>query len=282
MENTQPSTIPSPEDLPPGLSDDELQEIDDLLLGFDDDSHRIDAWDFYDGFLTALVCTRETIGEHEWLPVMFQDAQALANVVEGHPLGLVAPFTDAAQQQRFIDLCQLRMAQAAALLDLPVQSLDEEHAFLPDIMDMRGAVLTLPPEAQQEAGQKGDAGAIPDFGQIWVLGFMHAVNFWEHEWAPPRDKEQARWLQQSLDCLAQLLEPDRAPWVLNFHQDDGPPSLSQQRLDAYGEAVWALYDLRQLWKNLGPRVLPRVSHKVGRNDLCWCGSGKKFKKCHGA
>jgi preprotein translocase subunit SecA len=23
-------------------------------------------------------------------------------------------------------------------------------------------------------------------------------------------------------------------------------------------------------------------HKVGRNDPCWCGSGKKFKKCHGA
>jgi preprotein translocase subunit SecA len=22
--------------------------------------------------------------------------------------------------------------------------------------------------------------------------------------------------------------------------------------------------------------------KTGRNDPCWCGSGKKFKKCHGA
>jgi uncharacterized protein YchJ len=21
---------------------------------------------------------------------------------------------------------------------------------------------------------------------------------------------------------------------------------------------------------------------VGRNDPCWCGSGKKYKKCHGA
>jgi preprotein translocase subunit SecA len=24
------------------------------------------------------------------------------------------------------------------------------------------------------------------------------------------------------------------------------------------------------------------SQQVGRNDPCWCGSGKKFKKCHGA
>jgi preprotein translocase subunit SecA len=23
-------------------------------------------------------------------------------------------------------------------------------------------------------------------------------------------------------------------------------------------------------------------HEIGRNDPCWCGSGKKFKKCHGA
>jgi preprotein translocase subunit SecA len=29
------------------------------------------------------------------------------------------------------------------------------------------------------------------------------------------------------------------------------------------------------------RVLDE-EHQVGRNDPCWCGSGKKFKKCHGA
>ncbi|HTA06025.1 MAG TPA: SEC-C metal-binding domain-containing protein, partial [Solirubrobacteraceae bacterium] len=34
-----------------------------------------------------------------------------------------------------------------------------------------------------------------------------------------------------------------------------------------------------------PVVEQRVTdeeHTVGRNDPCWCGSGKKFKKCHGA
>jgi preprotein translocase subunit SecA len=33
-----------------------------------------------------------------------------------------------------------------------------------------------------------------------------------------------------------------------------------------------------------PVVEQRVvdhEHEVGRNDPCWCGSGKKFKKCHG-
>ena len=29
-------------------------------------------------------------------------------------------------------------------------------------------------------------------------------------------------------------------------------------------------------------VVASEQEKVGRNDPCWCGSGKKFKKCHGA
>jgi uncharacterized protein YecA (UPF0149 family) len=24
------------------------------------------------------------------------------------------------------------------------------------------------------------------------------------------------------------------------------------------------------------------ANEPGRNDPCWCGSGKKYKKCHGA
>lgn len=25
---------------------------------------------------------------------------------------------------------------------------------------------------------------------------------------------------------------------------------------------------------------PPENTKLGRNDLCWCGSGKKYKRCH--
>jgi preprotein translocase subunit SecA len=33
-----------------------------------------------------------------------------------------------------------------------------------------------------------------------------------------------------------------------------------------------------------PAAQPFVRHgpKLGRNDPCWCGSGKKYKHCHGA
>jgi preprotein translocase subunit SecA len=30
------------------------------------------------------------------------------------------------------------------------------------------------------------------------------------------------------------------------------------------------------------RTVKREEPKIGRNDPCWCGSGKKYKKCHGA
>jgi preprotein translocase subunit SecA len=29
-------------------------------------------------------------------------------------------------------------------------------------------------------------------------------------------------------------------------------------------------------------VVKDKTEKVGRNEPCWCGSGKKFKFCHGA
>ncbi|MBI4539855.1 MAG: preprotein translocase subunit SecA [Gemmatimonadetes bacterium] len=44
-------------------------------------------------------------------------------------------------------------------------------------------------------------------------------------------------------------------------------------------------DLRQLVTNRGEERRPQpvtVAEKVGRNDPCPCGSGKKYKKCHGA
>ena len=33
---------------------------------------------------------------------------------------------------------------------------------------------------------------------------------------------------------------------------------------------------------LGRQPVYRTEPKVGRNDPCPCGSGKKYKKCHGA
>jgi uncharacterized protein len=58
--------------------------------------------------------------------------------------------------------------------------------------------------------------------------------------------------------------------------------MSKARLEAFGEAVWAVYDLREMWQSIGPRVEQVFkTAEPGRNDLCHCGSGRKYKKCHG-
>jgi uncharacterized protein len=42
-------------------------------------------------------------------------------------------------------------------------------------------------------------------------------------------------------------------------------------------------DLRVYWLDHGPKPeTRRVEPTPGRNDPCPCGSGKKYKKCHGA
>ena len=33
-------------------------------------------------------------------------------------------------------------------------------------------------------------------------------------------------------------------------------------------------------RRAGPSPADAGKHKLGRNDPCWCGSGKKWKKCH--
>jgi hypothetical protein len=35
-----------------------------------------------------------------------------------------------------------------------------------------------------------------------------------------------------------------------------------------------------LFDRFSSKKPPEEAKKLGRNDPCWCGSGKKYKKCH--
>jgi len=49
------------------------------------------------------------------------------------------------------------------------------------------------------------------------------------------------------------------------------------------DALFAAQDMRLFWLNYAPKTAPiRREPLPGRNDPCPCGSGKKFKQCHGA
>jgi len=260
------------------LGADQLDELDTLLDDLRSRAEEIPQWEFCDGFLTALACTRRPVPVTEWLPMLLGDGGEL-DVAEGESLPLLPAFADAAQQARFLELWTLRWNEVVSQLDADVQSLDEDDAFQPEAMDMRGAIASLPEE--ERADMEGQE--IPSFGQVWALGFMFAVENWPEEWAAPRDREAADWLNEALDAIVALTEDDTGKPEVCMYSEDGPPSTSQARVEAFGEAIWAIYDLRRLWKSMGPRVeAVRRADTPGRNDPCSCGSGKKYKKCCGA
>jgi uncharacterized protein len=65
-----------------------------------------------------------------------------------------------------------------------------------------------------------------------------------------------------------------------FDDGDGPATVSAKRMQAFGDAIWAVYNMREMWRSLGPRIeTVRKAAEPGRNDPCTCGSGKKYKKC---
>lgn len=256
-------------------------DFDALDAILDDMRTRTDEtpqWEFCEGFMAALVCCRRTIEPHEYLPVLLDmDPPAAADgEVQSHSHGA---FASAQQMEEFMALWQRRWADVVRSLDTEVEALDDERAYHPEVMDVRGAVAALP-EAQR--AEMGDA-ALPSFAQIWAVGFMYAVETWPDEWAPPRDKEMRKMLDEALNAVVALTEDDNDAPTLNVFADDGPPSVSESRFNAFADAVWAVYDLRMLWRSLGPRVESvRRDATPGRNDLCHCGSGKKYKRCHGA
>jgi preprotein translocase subunit SecA len=81
--------------------------------------------------------------------------------------------------------------------------------------------------------------------------------------------------------------PAKKPAALNYNnpQEQQPKSIFGAPQPAASRGVDDLVEERQPARVGGDDVIRTVKRdepKVGRNDPCWCGSGKKFKKCHGA
>lgn len=95
------------------------------------------------------------------------------------------------------------------------------------------------------------------------------------EHGPPPDQQQAQQPQ-----FEQIPAGAMVPQVAS--QGRLSPSEAEHLL---GPAPGAPRRPQQLHTNLGdgePAKPARAEQKVGRNELCPCGSGKKYKKCHGA
>ena len=95
--------------------------------------------------------------------------------------------------------------------------------------------------------------------------------------------------KQSFDLFEQMLdridlETSRALYHLQVTVEQ-PPEQRLQRRPRRGQVTFTKANAtaaRAGEEDGKPRTVVNTEPKVGRNDPCYCGSGKKFKKCHGA
>jgi uncharacterized protein len=231
------------------LGPEEFQELETLLDGVRARLKVTPHWEYCEGFMAALVCCRRTMEPEEYLRVLF--------TADGARLPLDTVFADAARQQRFLELWRSRWQTVRQALDTKVSGLDDPGAYQPRVLPG------------------------PSFAQLWALGFMAAVQAWPEEWAGPRNKAAQHWRSATQTLVLALTDEDTGPLVLHAFADaEGEPTVSVLRMKAFADAIWAVYNMRELWRQLGPRIeTVHAPAAPGRNDPCHCGSGKKFKKC---
>ena len=161
------------------------------------------------------------------------------------------------------------VAQATAALDARWRALRSQ--LDPDLLwedpdRLQLSPLLLDPDAEAD---------IP-LGHDWAGGFVSVAEDPQFGWAAATGPET---VEAMLGPLGALLLDDEglAAWTAEHYKE--PPS-REQLVD---DACYAAQDLRLWWVENAPRTAPRrVDALPGRNDPCFCGSGKKFKKCHGA
>jgi uncharacterized protein len=272
----KPDSAPAADN--PFLEVEDFNTLDAILDNLRTRDDEIPQWEFCEGFLAAVICSRRPIPVDEYLYALLgvagevEDAGEEADTDGGW-------FASAEQKAEFLALWHRRWAEVASALDAEVKSLEDDNCYHPEVMDIRGAVAELP-AAEQATFKQED---LPAFAQVWALGFMFAVEYWPEDWQAPRDKDAAKWLDDALQAIVTMSEDDTGQPEVSPLSEAGKPSTSIARLNAFGEAIWAVYDLRELWRSMGPRIDPaKAAQTPGRNDPCHCGSGKKYKKCHGA
>jgi len=247
-----PSTAPAARD----LSDAEFAELDELLADTPEPLEPCDAV-MLDGFLCGVLVQPVLLEADAWLPHVFD--------FEGRPL---PADTDPAWLERTRALI---LRRHAALNRMMV----EDGWFDPLILEFDEG--ESPPPAPD--GDEAMAALSPLSQSLmpWVAGFQHATICFPALAEMPDDAVMA--------ALARLYrhlpaETDEEKEIVATLDREHPLATLE---DAIEDMVVAVADLADLTRDLRYKVdtVKRDAPKVGRNDPCPCGSGKKFKVCHG-
>ena len=224
------------------LSDDELQELDYFML-YEVACDESMTLDTLDGYLHAIAIGPVTLHPRQWMPGIWGEGDSIMP---------------------------------------PVESIEKLNRILGLVMRLFNSIIAaledLPREIYPLWNEQEYRGKEYDDAEGWANGFCDGVKLCQCEWQPLLDTPQGQAWYRPLGLLG---EDDFVP-----EQDalTKTPAMRGKLALQIPAAVVAMYEhwlpYRQaLYER---EVAKTLQEKVGRNESCPCGSGKKFKKCCGA
>lgn len=202
------------------------------------------------GFLFAICCSPEMVPPSAWLPIVFDDQDA------GY---------------RSMEEAQQTLSALMALYNHINQGvLDKQPALPPQCEARRATPANLEPDAPLAQWARGFGAGHDYLSEVWdahtpdaldedLGACMMVLTFFA-------SRELAEAYRQEMKATDKSLEDFAAQMLEMF-----PEALLQ-----YAVIGRSIADVLQR-----PKPEPARSTKIGRNDPCPCGSGKKYKNCCG-
>ena len=227
---------------PQPLTDAELDRLSQGLRDFGG-KHAMNL-ETLDGFLAALVCGPDEVPQRDYLEEIWGD-----NIVN---------------EDKFIaqPILQDLVFLVIRHRDHIAHNLRSGDVFLPLLL-----------EDEQRISRAND----------WALGFMRGMELRRKEWASFLDDEDHAGSLVLILALAHEHDPD--PEIRSYAKTVDA-ELREKLIVGIAAGVTRIYryfEARRLTHSISENTTyRRIAPKVGRNDPCPCGSGKKFKHCCGA
>lgn len=114
--------------------------------------------------------------------------------------------------------------------------------------------------------------------EVWIAGFETAISLDPPAWEKLLQSRKESQAQEAAFGIMSLLTASDPSLSEEDARDPQLIALQQDAPHIIPEIVATLYRAHRL---AAPQA-PVKSDAVGRNDPCPCGSGLKYKKCHGA
>jgi len=251
------------------LTDAEIETLEARLAAIDpDDSMAVEE---LDGFFAALACCPEPVSREEWLPMVLGGSTRAREALRGE-----------GEDASLLKLVERHRAAVASMLY-------DGEGFSPVL-------------AYDEDGVA--------WGNAWAIGFARGMSMRPEAWGPLDDDDEfAAALDPVMRLVADARQDDEddeddaphtapppasragAPRALDdddeFDDEDWEPIADDEREAVIHDMLDGVQDVYDFFRDareraLAPATVRRDGAKVGRNDPCPCGSGKKYKQCHGA